>query len=276
MNNIKLSITIPSYKDPLLKKTVEGLLANSELGDGLEIIISLDGYWVNPEDIVDDKRVKYLHLGGNRGMKGAINAGMAIASGEFVGRLDEHCKFCKGYDKLLTDSCKPNQIMTPRRYFLDPVKWEVMEEKGYVDSEKLVIQDCGNGIRKFSGQKWKSRDEKFKDVQIFESFAVQGSFWIIPRALWEKAVGAFDSDRFGPHQQDSHELTFKVWQKGGELVVNKDVWFAHKHRSFSRCHNNGTKENPANAEQSYKSMLDEYEQYYNDVIVPRMYKKENK
>ena len=270
MNEKKLSVVIPSYKDPLIHNTLDSLLENSQLGDQLEIIVVLDGYWP-VKQIKNDPRIKIIHLGKNRGMKGAINAGMAIAKGEFVGRLDEHSMFCKGYDKFLTDSCKPNQIMTPRRYFLDPIKWAVMEEQGYVDSEKLVIQDCGNGVRKFSGQKWISRDKEFKDVPIFESFAMQGSFWIVPRALWEEAVGAFDSERFGPHQQDSHELTFKVWQKGGELVVNKDVWFAHKYRKFSRTHNNGSPENPANAQLSYKAMIDEYEQYYNDEIVPRMY-----
>lgn len=266
---IKLSCIIPSYKDPLLQKTVDSLLENSELGEGLEIIVVLDGYWpVVP--LKDDKRVRIIHHGRNKGMRGAINSGMAIARGEFVGRMDEHCLLGPGYDKILTESCKPNQIMTPRRFFLDPIKWKVMEELDYVDSEKLVIQDVGNGVRKFAGQKWRSRDKQFKDVPIFESYAMQGSFWCTPKKLWDEAVGEFDTENFGPHQGDSHELTFKVWQKGGELVVNRNVWFAHKFRKFPRTHNNGSPENPANAEQSYKHMLDKYETYYNEVILPRM------
>ena len=38
-----LSIVIPSYKDPLLHKTVDSLLENA-VGD-IEIIVTLDGYW---------------------------------------------------------------------------------------------------------------------------------------------------------------------------------------------------------------------------------------
>ncbi len=275
MNNVKLSVIIPSYGDKYLQPTINSLLENSELKEGeLEIIAVLDGVWP-AVPLKDDRRVRIIHRGSNGGMRRAINSGMAIARGEFVGRLDEHVKFSKGYDKILVESCQPNQIMTLRRKYLDPVRWEVMEDKGYVDSEKLVIQTMDNGVRKFTGQKWKSRDEKMKDVSIYESFAMQGSYWIVPKKLWDEAVGEFDTESFGPHQQDSHELTFKVWQKGGMLVVNKMAWFAHKDRSFPRIHNNGSPENPANAEYSYKNMLDKYEKYYLEEILPRMEKVDN-
>ena len=79
MSNIKLSVVIPSYKAPLLVKTIDSLLVNSELGDQLEIIAVLDGYW--PEfELRGDPRVRYIHLGQNRGMRGAINAGVLIST----------------------------------------------------------------------------------------------------------------------------------------------------------------------------------------------------
>ena len=149
MRNIKLSVVIPSYKDPLLHKTIDSLLENSELGDGLEIIPVLDGYWPQ-EPIKDDKRVRIVHLGGNVGMRRAINAGVRIARGEFLMRADEHQMFATGYDQILTEQCEDNWIVTPRRYFLDPVKWERMDIPP-VDFMQLKIQNCGNGIRKFAG-----------------------------------------------------------------------------------------------------------------------------
>ena len=80
-----LSIIIPSYKDPLLHKTIDSLLSNAE-GE-IEIIPVLDGYY--PETpIRNDKRIKILHLGKNRGMRGAINAGVLISRGEFIMRTD--------------------------------------------------------------------------------------------------------------------------------------------------------------------------------------------
>ena len=266
MSNIKLSVIIPSYKDPLLQKTINSLLENAE-GE-IEVIAVLDGYYPPSEQIVDDKRVKYLHLGKNRGMRGAINAGMAIAKGEFMMRLDEHCMFGKGYDKILTEACKPNQIMTARRYFLDPVKWEVMDLP-YVDYEKLVIQNAGNGVRKFSGQPWRSRDKKHKNITVDETTAMQGSMWIIPHKWWDEVIGELQTEGYGPTYQDSVEVTMKTWQAGGKLMLHKGTFFAHKHRSFPRTHQEGSPENRSNREDSWAYALKIWEKYYEEVIRPR-------
>ena len=95
---MKLSIVIPSYKDPLLHKTIDDLLEKSELGNEIEIIPVLDGYWpITP--IKDDPRIKIVHLGGNVGMRRAINSGVLVSTGEYLMRVDEHQIFDKGYDR---------------------------------------------------------------------------------------------------------------------------------------------------------------------------------
>jgi len=260
---IKLSIIIPSYKDPYSVKTINSLLEGSELGDQLEIIDVLDGFWPSYE-IVQDPRVRYVHLGRNRGMRGAINAGVSISRGEFIMRTDEHCMFAKGFDKAMTDVCEPNWIMTARRYYLDPVKWELMDIP-YVDYEKLVIQEG----KKFAAQRWRSRDEERKDIMIDETMAMQGSCWVMPRKWWDEVIGELDTEHYGPLIQDSHEMQFKTWKAGGRLMLNKNTWFAHKHRSFPRTHNNGTEENPANCEAGYKYALDTWREYYEKEILPK-------
>jgi hypothetical protein len=121
---INLSIIIPSYKDPLSMKTIDSLLENAETE--IEIIDVLDGYWPSFE-LRQDPRVRYVHLGKNRGMRDAINAGVAVSGGKFIMRVDEHQIFGKGYDRIMTETCEPNWIVTARRYFLDPVEWKVME-----------------------------------------------------------------------------------------------------------------------------------------------------
>jgi len=261
---MRLSVIIPSYKDPLLTKTIESLLVNSELGNQLEVIAVLDGYWPTFK-IVQDPRVRYIHLGKNRGMRGAINAGVEAARGEYLCRTDEHCMFAKGFDKSMTDYCRPNWIMTAKRYFLDPVKWEVMPDLPPVGHEKLVIQ---GGI-KFSGQRWSSRDKIQEKRKLSETMAMQGSCWVMPRKWWHDVIGELQTDGYGPHYQDSHEMVFKTWQAGGALVLNKRTWFAHKHRSFSRTHSEGTKENPANREAGWKYALDTWRDYYEGTVRPR-------
>ncbi|MBU3905029.1 MAG: glycosyltransferase, partial [Nanoarchaeota archaeon] len=191
MNKIILSVVIPSYKDPLLKKTINDLLKNSELNDDeLEIVAVLDGYWVKSEDIVNDKRVKYIHLGKNRGMRGAINAGVLLSKGEYLMRADEHQMFGKGYDKILTGCCEDNWIVTPRRYCLDVEKWEIMEDIPPVDFAVLKIGKAGKNkdfedhpgeneyIEKFSGVAKPGLD----GLLIQESMAMQGSCWLMKRS----------------------------------------------------------------------------------------------
>lgn len=256
-----LSVIIPSYKDPLLNKTIASLLENAE-GE-IEIIAVLDGYW--PETPASsDERVKFLHLGKNRGMREAINAGIAISRGEYIMRTDEHCSFGKGYDVILTSDLEPNWIVTPRRYFLDPVKWELMDIPP-VDFMKLKIVNVGEGVSKFSGVEAPGKDNE----PIQESMAIQGSCWIMRRDWWDKVIGQLQTEGYGPHYQDSHEMVFKTWKAGGKLMVNKNTWHAHKHRDFPRTHNNGTKENPSNNEASWTYSLKVWRDYYEKEIKPK-------
>jgi glycosyltransferase involved in cell wall biosynthesis len=265
---MKLSTVIPSYKDPNLFKTIEDILENSELGDELEVIAVFDGYWPTVP-VIQDSHVRYVHLGKNRGMRGAINAGVAVARGEFFMRLDEHCSFGKGFDRILTRDCQENEVMTARRYFLDVDKWEVMKDKGFVDHEKLSIQNVTDTVKKFSGRPWKERDEKQKDVMLSETQAMQGSMWIANREFYLKTVGEMQTEGYGPLIQDSVEVCMKYWKAGGRLMLNKNTWFAHRHRDFGRTHNNGTKENPAKQDQGYKYALDVWGDYYTNELLPQ-------
>jgi len=256
-----VSIIIPSYKDPLLHKTIDSLLEQSR-GE-IEIIAVLDGYWpIVP--IKSDPRVKIVHLGQNRGMRRAINAGVAVAKGEFLMRCDEHQMFGDNYDVILAHDCQPNWIMTPRRYFLDVEKWQVMDIPP-VDFMKLKIQNCGNGIRKFSGVEAPGDPDQI----IQESMAMQGSCWFMPHKWWDEVIGELQNEGYGPHYQDSHEMVFKTWKAGGKLMVDKNTWHAHKHRDFPRTHNNGTPENPSNNEACWTYSLSVWEEYFTKEILPR-------
>lgn len=229
-----LSVIIPSYKDPLLFKTIESLLTNAT-GE-IEVIAVLDGYW--PKTFVNnDGRVQYVHVGKNSGMRESINTGVRMSKGEYIMRTDEHCMFAKGFDEVLTSECAPNWIVTPRRYFLDPVKWEVMDIP-YVDYEKLSIQSARD-TKKFTGIPWTERQEERKDILIDETMAMQGSCWVMRRSWWDLVIGQLQSEGYGPMYQDSHEMVFKTWKMGGKLMVNKKTWFAHKHVSFPRTHRYG-------------------------------------
>ncbi len=230
---MKLSVVIPSYHDPLLFKTIDSLLATSELGDQLEIIAVFDGYWPTIP-VIEDLRVRYVHLGTRVGMREAINSGVRLARGEFIMRTDEHCIFGQGFDRIMTDSCQPNWIMTATRYALDPVKWEKMDIPPFIH-EKLKIRDG-----KFEGQRWPSRDKAMEKEGVSETMAMQGSVWLMPRKWWNDIIGELDTEHYGEMYQDQHEMIFKTWKAGGKMMLNKKTWFAHKHYSFPRTHSYGS------------------------------------
>lgn len=264
MTNIKLSCIIPSYRDPLLQKTINDLIENSELWDALEIIAVLDWYW--PEKQLEDHpRVRIVHLGKNRWMRWAINAGVSVARWEFLMRVDEHQRFGKWYDRILTETCESNWIVTPKRFFLDPVRWEVMDIPP-VETAKLVI---AWDPPKFSWANWYSRDEEFKDEMLVETMAMQGSCWVMPRKWWDEVIWELDTETYWPLNFDSHEMVFKTWQAGWKLMLNKNTWHAHKHRDFKRTHNNWTKENPANLDKCFANSIAIWNEYYQNTIRPK-------
>jgi glycosyltransferase involved in cell wall biosynthesis len=224
-----LSIIIPSYKDPCLAKTINSLLTNAK-GE-IEIIVVLDGYFPT-FDLPEDSRVIYIYQE-NTGMRGAINTGIAFANGEYLMRTDEHCMFAEGFDEALVKTIEDNWIVTPRRYKLNPVEWKVMED-GPIDYEKLVIRETPS--RKFSGVEWKGRAKERRDIMVDETMWMQGSCWFMTRSWWDKVISELQSEGYGTHYQDTTEMIFKTWRAGGKLMVNKNTWFAHKHRSFNRTH----------------------------------------
>jgi len=231
-----LSVVIPSHNDRYLHKTISSLLHNSHLAsEDLEIIVVLDGY--SPDiPITDDPRVRVVMHTENKGMREAINTGVLTANGKCIMRVDEHCMFGPGYDKILTETIQPNWIVTPRRYFLDPVEWQICKNGKYIDYEKLLIIEKPGGRRKFSAVEWWSRGRERKEYLIDETMAMQGSCWVMPKKWWETVIHRLDSDGYGTLYQDTTEMLFKTWKAGGKLMLNKNTWFAHKHRDFNRTH----------------------------------------
>ena len=259
---MKLSVVIPSYKDPYVYKTVDSLIENSLLKDDMEIIVVLDGYWVETP-FRTDFNIVTVHMGKNRNMRESINTGVRIAQGKYIMRVDEHCSFAPGYDKQLVDDMekkcrKGDWIMTATRYFLNPETWEVLDKKPVI-YEKLKPRDMGDGHFKWEGVSWNDRAKKNKHKQIDQTMAMQGSMWIMRKKWWEDVIGELNSERYGDMLQDSHEMQFKTWKAGGKLVVNKNTWFAHKHVSFPRTHNHPKQDYIQGLDNIYNDYKDYYE-----------------
>jgi glycosyltransferase involved in cell wall biosynthesis len=256
----KLSIIIPSYKDPLLHKTIDSILEN--FTGSYEIIPVIDGYSLK-KPLRKDKRIRPLILKRNRGMRNAINRGIKASNGKFIMRTDEHCMFAEGFDREILSVIEDNWIVTARRYFLDPKKWEKMLDKRSVDYEKLIIFE--GRFKKFAGVRWRKRELRRRHISIDETMAMQGSCWVMKRSWWNKVIKELQSEGYGTHYQDSVEMLFKTWQAGGKLMVNKNTWFAHKHRKFSRTHNYPH----AKAQKSFDYALKIWQEFYFKNVRPK-------
>ena len=231
-----LSIVIPSRSPQFLRKTVEDLLTKAK-GE-VEVIVVLDGIWPEPNELPpDDPRVVVIHHGevhDNIGMRGSINAGMAIARGEYVMKVDEHTMVGEGYDLILSHDCGEDQVIIPRRKRLDPETWTLIEDgRPPVDYMKLDYPyakplDKTQGLH---GSEDRQRYEERKDIMIDEVMTMQGSAYFMRKSYWDKLFPeGLDDENYGPFTQEAQEISNKVWLSGGKVMVNKNTFYAHFHK----------------------------------------------
>jgi glycosyltransferase involved in cell wall biosynthesis len=225
-----VTVVIPARNEPYLKKTIEGLLSQSS--GSIEVIINLDGYWPPAGDIIDDPRVIYIHRGEAKGMRGGINSCVAIARGEYIMKTDAHCDYQKGWDEELKKSCKEHYVVVPRRYPLDPDKWEIEErtdDKYPIDYEYIDPSDLHGVI-------WKERREERINLPIDEIISAQGSCWFTTKEHFEFMDG-LDEEAYGTFFLEFQEISFKTWLSGGKVVVNKNTSYKHWHKTDGRGYN---------------------------------------
>lgn len=225
-----LSVVIPHRSSQYLQKTVDDLL-NKASGE-IEVIVSCDGVWPNPM-LRDDKRVRVIHQGvvdNNRGMRAAINAGMALARGEYVMKCDEHTMWDEGFDLKLIEDCLEHDVVVPRRYRLEPESWTIIEDgRNPIDYMYLTYPfmrpgDKTNGLR---GQEWKQRFADNKDVLYDESMSTQGSAYFMRKSHWDEVIKEMDDVNYGPFTSEAQEIGLKTQLSGGRLMTNKKTWYAH-------------------------------------------------
>lgn len=224
-----LSIVIPARNEKYLKKTIEDLL--SKASDQIEIIAVLDGYWPPYEEIVEDKRVRYINFGEARGMRNAINSGVAIAKGEYIMKIDAHCLMSSGYDVELKQLCGSTDILIPRRLRLDPEKWEVIND-GRPPIDYMYLTYPGGMLETgLHGAEWRSKNEdlSLKNKNIDDLMSFQGSFWFMKRDYFD-FLELMDEENYGSFASEAQEIGLKCQLSGGHVLVVKTVTYAHWHK----------------------------------------------
>ena len=226
-----VSIVIPARNEQFLTPTIRDLLRNSRAD--LEIIAVLEDYW--PDELVEDKRVHYLHSTPARGMRGAINAGAAIAKGKFLMKIDAHCAVSEGFDATLMDTMEPNWVKVPRRYSLDAENWdtEPRKPKKWIDAMFLCYPNDPNdfGGPSLKGKRWSARNnEKAREsILLDDLMSAQGSCWFMHKDYFHW-LDLMDEENYGHFSNEFQEIGLKVWLSGGEVKRDKRCWYAHLHK----------------------------------------------
>lgn len=234
-----ISVIIPSRSDQYLQKTVDDLLSKAK-GE-IEVIVVFDGIWPNPM-LKDDKRVRIIHHGtqhDNRGMRASINAGMALARGEYVCKADEHVMMDDGWDEKLIADCGDKDVVVPRRYRLDADAWKLTTEtendkRPPVDYMSIAYPfetpfDRKSGL--YGGVIDTQRTEDHKDILIDETFSMQGSFYFMKKSYWDELFpNGLDDENYGKFNHEAQEIHFRAQLSGGRLMVNKKTFYAHLHK----------------------------------------------
>ena len=227
-----LSVIIPDRNEQFLKKTVDDLLTKAE--EPIEVIVVMDGIW-NKNFDWNKENIVVIHHGtvqNSRGMRASINAGVAVAKGEYIMVLDGHCMMSQGYDKVLKADCEDDWLVIPRRYRLDPEKWEIIEDGrppiDYMHIDYLFRKENSRGIG-LHGIEDRQRGIDRKDILIDDCWTGQGSCYFLKRKFWE-VIGPLDDENYGHFAQEAQEITFRVWLSGGRVVCNKKTWYAHLHK----------------------------------------------
>lgn len=223
-----VSVIIPSRNEVFLQKTIVDILAKAE-GD-IEIIAVLDGYWPDPQ-LKDDNRLIILHRGQAMGMRAAINAAAAVAKGQYLMKVDGHCMFEESFDLKLTADMEDNWVVIPRRYRLDAENWCWTDDpKPPIDLHYLSCPITNRDGYSMHGAIWPERDRVRLDVPIDETMSFQGSCWFMKKTWFDNFLHGMSEEGYGSFCQEPQEIGNKTWLGGGQIMVNKKVWYAHLHK----------------------------------------------
>src|SRR4030042_876330 len=99
-----LSVIIPSRNSPFAIRTIQDILEKAVTE--IEVIINVDENWPTP--LLNDKRITYVHPGIPKGLRNGVNAGLALAKGKYVMKIDDHCMFAPEFDKVLQADMQDN------------------------------------------------------------------------------------------------------------------------------------------------------------------------
>jgi len=254
-----LSILIPARNEMFLARTIQDILENSEAET--EIIAVLDGAWADPP-VPQHDRVNVVYVPESIGQRAASNVACKLAKGKYVMKVDAHCSFDKGFDRIMLEGFREindeNVTMVPLMRNLWAFDWKCMScgWKKYQGPTPLACPNCkGTDIQrkmmwlgKRNPQSWSYCFSSEPHFQYFEHYkhrpgiwpeakrtgfsetmSLQGSCFMMTRDMYQR-LNVCD-ETLGSWGNQGIEVACKTWLSGGRVLVNHRTWYAHLFRT---------------------------------------------
>ena len=253
----ELSILIPARNEMFLARTIQDILDNSEADT--EIITVLDGQWADPGIPVNPK-VEVIYHNHSIGQRAATNEAARVSSGKYIMKVDAHCAFDKGFDRVLLEDIEDDMTIVPIMRNLHAFDWickdcdwrqyqgptpEKCGKCGSTNIERDIVWIAKNSPQSTSycfdtephfqyfndyikrvRKEYESRGEELK---LSETMSLQGSCFMTKRENY------FDlnlcDENFGSWGSQGIEVACKTWLSGGRVIVDHRTWYAHMFRT---------------------------------------------
>lgn len=187
----EISVIIPSKNEPYLQQTVEDIKEHAET----------------------DPEILYQEDMGN-GQRATMNRMALEAKGKYIMKVDAHCSFGYGFDRILLENIEDDMTIAPLLLPLNAEQWEVSHHNkmsNFVFDTNFIMYHGGE-----------------KEENMTETMCMQGSFFMTLKDnyfdwnLCDESLGSWG------HQ--GAEVGIQTWLHGGRCVIVKDTYYGHLFR----------------------------------------------
>lgn len=251
-----LSILIPSRNEMFLSKTIEDILKNIEADT--EVIATLDGQWAKPP-IPQHERVNVIYVPEPVGQRAATNIACKLSKSKYIMKVDAHCSFDKGFDRIMIENMQDNYTTVPTMRNLWAFDWKC-HRCGWTQYQGPTPKECPtckDRTKVRHKMRWIGKErpqsnsycfdyqphfqyfndytkrpeykESLEKTGLTETMSLQGSCFMCTRnKYWELNLC---DESLGSWGNQGIEVAVKTWLSGGKVMVNHKTWYAHMFRT---------------------------------------------
>jgi glycosyltransferase involved in cell wall biosynthesis len=253
-----LSILIPARNEMFLARTIQDIFEHSEANT--EVIAVLDGAWADPP-LPQHDRVNIIYVPESIGQRAATNMAAKLAQGRYLMKVDAHCSFDKGFDRIMIEGFAgvgDAVTMAPIMRNLWAFDWKCYScgWKKYQGPTPERCEQCDSTnvkrkmmwVGKHNPQSWSYCFDAVPKFQYFEEYkhrpgireaakqsgfsetmSLQGSCFMVSREkYWELNLC---DESLGSWGNQGIEVACKTWLSGGRVLINHNTWYAHMFRT---------------------------------------------